>query len=177
MAGLAITPRPGPRPARRFDRTRRMNLIIRPGTSADNTVCGRIFGEAAGSSIYAARLPHARALLENTSPFDLEGRLRLVAEFQGRPIGFADYTTAKGHVKFLFIQPTAQGNGAGTALLNAIQEQVSGPMSVHVLAVNDTGILWYLRRGFRVVDGWAKSFDGEEALWLRLVRDVTDCYP
>ncbi|MBM84814.1 MAG: hypothetical protein CMM47_02175 [Rhodospirillaceae bacterium] len=150
-----------------------MSLVIRAGTSADDAICGRMAGAAARSSTYAARLPHARTLLEKTSPFDLDGRLRMVAEFEGRPIGFADYTIAKGHVKFLFIDPAAQGIGAGTALLNAIQEQVSGPISVHVLTVNDIGILWYLSRGFRVVDGWAERFEGKDAAWLRLVRDIT----
>ena len=148
-----------------------MSMVIRAGTSADDTVCGQIVGAATGSSIYIARRSHARAFLEDNSPLDLCGRLRLVAEFEGRPIGFADYTIAKGHVKFLFVDPTNQGQGAGTALLKTIQEQVSGPISVHVLAINDTGILWYFRRGFRVVDGWAESLQGDNTVRLRLVRD------
>jgi len=149
-----------------------MTLVIRDGSTEDDAVCGTIVGAAAGTSVYAYRLPHARSLLEDTSPLELDGRLRLIAEIGGRPVGFADYTAAKGHVKYLFVDPEAQGSGAGSALLDAVQDRVGGPISVHVLAVNDTGILWYLGRGFRVVDGWAELFEGVNAAWLRMVRDA-----
>ena len=147
-----------------------MSLVIRDGTGKDDAVCGRILGAAAGGSVYAERLPHARALFEDFSPLSLSGKLRLIAEIDGRPVGFADYTVAKGHIKYLFVLPGTQGNGAGTALLAGVQDHVEGPISVHVLAVNDIGILWYLRRGFRVVDGWAEPFEGKTAAWLKLVR-------
>ncbi len=148
-------------------------LLIRDGGGDDDGVCGRIIGAAASQAIYAARLPHAKATLEDTSPLALEGRLRLVAELDGQPIGFADYVRAKGHVKYLFVLPEEQGVGAGARLLDAVQSIVGGPISVHVLALNDTGLLWYLRRGFRVESGFAEPFEGVDAMWLRLVRDKT----
>ena len=147
-----------------------MSIVIRDGSGKDDAVCGRIVGAAAGSSVYAERLPHARALFEDVSALALEGKLRLIAEIDGQPVGFADYTAAKGHIKYLFVLPGAQGSGAGSALLDAVQARVKGPISVHVLAVNDVGILWYLRRGFKVVDGWAEPFEGADAAWLRLTR-------
>lgn len=148
-----------------------MTVTIRDGGGADDAVCGRILGASAGASVHAERLPHARALFEDTTPLALDGRLRLIAEIDGNPVGFADFTAAKGHVKFLFVTPEAQGSGAGSALLDAIQARVDGPISVHVLSVNDAGVLWYLGRGFRIVDGWAEIFQGETAAWLRMVRD------
>jgi GNAT superfamily N-acetyltransferase len=147
-----------------------MTVMIRGGSAKDDAACGRIIGAAAGGSIYAERLPHARALFEDISSLPLQGRLRLIAELDGKPVGFADYTAAKGHIKYLFTSPGAQGGGAGTALLDAVQERVGGAISIHVLAVNDVGILWYLRRGFRIVDGWAEPLEGMMAAWLRLVR-------
>ncbi len=147
-----------------------MSLIVRDGSAKDDAVCGRIVGAAARTSVYAERLPHARALFEDVSALALDGRLRLIAELNAQPVGFADFTAAKGHIKYLFVRPGAQGSGAGSALLDTVQERVGGEISVHVLAVNDVGILWYLRRGFRVVDGWAEPLEGEMAAWLRLTR-------
>ncbi len=149
-----------------------MTVVIRQGTALDDAVCGRIVGAAAGGSVYAARLPHAQDLFEDTSALRLDGKLRLIAEINGEAIGFADYTANKGHVKYLFVFPHIQGSGAGTALLDAVQAKVAGPISIHVLAVNDVGILWYLRRGFRIVDGWAEPFGGVMAAWLKLVRNA-----
>lgn len=147
-----------------------MTVVIRDGSAKDDAVCGRIVGAAAGESIYAERLPHARAFFQNDSTLPINGKLRLIAEIDSRPIGFADYTLAKGHIKYLFVLPETQGAGAGAALLDRIQERAAGPISVHVLSVNDVGILWYLRRGFQVVDGWAEPLEGRTAAWLRLVR-------
>lgn len=147
-----------------------MTLVIRDGLASDDAVCGRIVGAAAGNSVYADRLPHARRLFEDVSALALDGKLRLIAEIDGQPVGFADYTAAKGHVKYLFVLPGAQGSGAGSALLDTVQKRVGGLISVHVLAVNDAAILWYLRRGFKVVDGWAEPLEGEVTAWLRLTR-------
>ena len=148
-----------------------MTVSIRGGGGADDGVCGHIIGASAGASVHAARLPHARTFFAATSPVALAGRLRLIAEIDDKPVGFVDYTAAKGHVKDLFVTPAAQGSGAGTALLDATQARVGGAISVHVLSVNDTGVLWYLSRGFRVVDGWAEALEGVTAVWLKMVRD------
>lgn len=145
---------------------------VRDGNSDDDVVCGLIVGAAAGASVYAPRLPHAAAHLNDLSPLELGVRSRVVAEIAGRPIGFADYRPQDGHIKYLFVHPEAQGSGAGSALLDAVQARVGGPVSVHVLALNDAGILWYLRRGLKVVDGWEEDFEGQPAAWLRMVRDA-----
>ena len=96
----------------------------------------------------------------------------MIAEINGKAIGFADYTANKGHVKYLFVFPHIRGSSAGTSLLDAVQAKVPEPISIHVLAVNDVGILWYLRLGSRVSGSWAEPFEGEMAAWLKLVRDA-----
>lgn len=145
-----------------------MPLTIRDGNDADDAACGRIVGHAGGGAVYAARLPHAHAVFADTSPLGRDGRRRLVAELDGRPAGFADYRD-DGHVKYLFVDPAAQGQGAGRALLDAVAAR-AGAVSVHVLAVNDAAVAWYLRRGLKVVDGWIEPVAGQDAVWLRLVR-------
>ena len=62
-------------------------------------------------------------------------------------------------MKYLFVFPHIQGSGAGAALFDAIQAKVAGPISIHVLAVNDVGVLWCLRSGFRAIDGWVEPFE------------------
>lgn len=145
-------------------------LNIRSGTSADDAICGKIVGAAATASVYYDRVPQARKLLEDTSPLEMDDRDRLIAELDRTPVAFADFRVNTGHIKYLFCLPESQGSGAGSALLDAVQKAVGGPISVHVLAVNDTGILWYMRRGFEVVSGFEKEFEGTPAAWLRLVR-------
>jgi GNAT superfamily N-acetyltransferase len=147
-----------------------MTIIIRAGLPADDARCGEIVGAAAAASAYAARLPHARRALADTSPLPAEGRRRLIAQRADRVVGFADHRD-DGHIKLLFVEPAAQGRGAGAALLDAVARR-TGRLSVHCLAVNDAALAWYLGRGFRVAGGWLESFHGRDAVWLRLERDA-----
>ena len=43
-------------------------------------------------------------------------------------------------MKYLFVFPHIQGSGAGTALLDAVQVKIAGPISIHVFVVNDVAI-------------------------------------
>jgi ribosomal protein S18 acetylase RimI-like enzyme len=148
----------------------RSQLSVREGTSDDDAICGHIVGAAASAAVYAPRLPHAAGALADVSPVELDGRSRMVAVIAGQVIGFADYRAKDGHIKYLFVHPHAQGTGAGRALVDAVQARVAGSISVNVLAVNDQGILWYLRRGFAVTGGWEEPFEGVPAAWLRMER-------
>ncbi len=146
-----------------------MGIKLRDATTADDAVCGQIVGKAASGAVYAERLPHARSLFADTSPLPRDDRHRLIASLDGKPVGFADFRD-DGHIKYLFVDPAAQGCGAGMALIDAVQAR-TGVIAVHVLAVNDAGIAWYVRRGFRIVDGWLEPLHGKDVVWLRLVRD------
>jgi ribosomal protein S18 acetylase RimI-like enzyme len=145
-------------------------VSVRPGGPADDAACGQIIGRAGTASVFFDRLPHARSLFIDRSPLAQEGRSRLMAELDGEPVGFAEFRPGDGHVKYLFVLPDRQGLGIGAALLDAVQAAVGGPVSVHVLAVNDAGILWYLRRGFVVGGGFAEPLEGRPAAWIRMVR-------
>ncbi|WP_283740343.1 GNAT family N-acetyltransferase [Chelatococcus albus] len=123
------------------------------------------------ASSYARRLPHAALLLADDSPLCLAGRSRMVGEVAGKVVGFADYRPWDGHIKYLFVHPRAQARGVGAALVDAVQNAVGGRVGVHVLAVNDSALLWYLRRSFRIVDGWEEPFADVPAVWIRLVRE------
>ncbi|MEQ9642177.1 MAG: GNAT family N-acetyltransferase [Alphaproteobacteria bacterium] len=145
-----------------------MTIVLREASADDDEICGRIVGAAAGGAVYAERLPHARAIFADTSPLTRAGRHRLIATLDGKPVGFADFRD-DGHIKYLFVDPAAQGRGAGATLVDAVQAR-TGAIAVHVLALNDVGIAWYLRRGFRVVGGWIEPLRDTDAVWLRLVR-------
>lgn len=145
-----------------------MTIRVREGGAADDARCGEIIAAAAGGSVYAARLPHARAVFEDNAPLSQGERLRLVAERDGRAVGFADFRP-DGHIRYLFVDPGAQGCGAGAALVDEVQRRC-GAIAVHCLALNDAGLAWYLRRGFRIDHGWCEDFHSREAVWLHLER-------
>lgn len=64
----------------------------------------------------------------------------------GDPVGFVG---ARGsHVELLYVEPTAQGRGIGTALLAHVAGG-EGPSSVEVYADNAAGLGFYVSQGFR----------------------------
>lgn len=145
-------------------------LNLREGRPEDDAACGRIIADATMASPLPARMPHAIAKWSDSSPLAAEGRIRVVAERSGAVAGFADYSAERCHLRYLFVAPSAQGHGIASALTTHIQEALMAPLSVHCLAVNDVALRWYLRHGFAVTDGFLEDLDGQDAVWLRLVR-------
>ena len=84
------------------------------------------------------------------------GRL-LIAEAQGRVVGFALATG--GHLDMLFVDPAAQGSGAGRALLGAAQAR--GAVSLECFRENHAARAFYERGGWHLVRGYARRFEGE----------------
>ncbi|WP_420345656.1 GNAT family N-acetyltransferase [Pelagibius sp.] len=155
-------------------------LHLRPGGAQDDAACGRIVGAAAATSAYAPRAPHAAPLLGDRSPLAQEDRQRIVAERAGRPVGFVEFRengpkaggkASGGHVKYLFVEPAEQGRGAGAALLRRAEEALGGAVSLTVLSVNDRGLRWYMKRGYRVTEGRLEAdWEGGPAVWLTLEK-------
>ena len=144
---------------------------IRAGTDDDDAVCGHIIAAATMASLLPQRLPHALEKWRDSSPLPRDGRTRLVAELAGSAQGFADYSPGRGHLRYLFVAPDAQGHGLGSALLDRVQAELQASMTVHCLAVNDISLRWYIRHGFAIVDGFLEELEGEDAVWIRLRRD------
>ncbi|WP_299616266.1 GNAT family N-acetyltransferase [Pelagibius sp.] len=154
-------------------------MTLREGDVGDDAACGAIVGAAASTSAYAPRVPHAAALLGDRSPLSQAGRHRIVAEAGGQVLGFVEFlqdqTEGGGHVKYLFVQPEAQGRGLGDALLAAAEAAIEGTVTLNVLSVNDRGLRWYMRRGYRIVEGnLEEDWEGGPAIWLTLEKRPLD---
>lgn len=158
--------------SRKLQRMSRSDKIrLRPALPDDDAPCGRIIRDATLASSLPHRLPHACKLWEDDSPLPTDGRARLVAEYAGDLVGFADYSPERAHIRYLFVAPAMQGRGIGAMLMASVQNELDAAISVHCLAVNDTALRWYLRHRFNVVAGFLEALEGQEVVWLRLVRD------
>ena len=71
----------------------------------------------------------------------------LVAEEDGRVIGFADMDAA-GYLDRLYVHRDHQGEGVASALCDALEETVSGPVTTHASITAKT---FFEKRGYRVV--------------------------
>ncbi|WP_299397781.1 GNAT family N-acetyltransferase [Pelagibius sp.] len=150
-------------------------LRLRDGGARDDADCGRIVGAAAATSAYAPRVPHAARLLGDRRPLAQEDRQRIVAEQGTRSVGFVEFRAsaqeAGGHIKYLFVDPAAQGRGVGSALLEAAERRLGMPITLTVLSVNDHGLRWYMARGYRIAGGQLEAdWEGGPAIWLTLKK-------
>jgi GNAT superfamily N-acetyltransferase len=148
-------------------------LWLRPSTTADDAVCGRLVGRAASRSIMARRLPFARAYLGDRSPLVLERTHdRLVAGHGSAEIvGLAQFCRADRYLWYLFVEPARQGAGVGSALLAAVEDTIGYPVRLRTLAINETALKFYLRRGYRVRSGWVEDgWHGGSVVWLELEK-------
>ncbi|MCH7931562.1 MAG: GNAT family N-acetyltransferase [Proteobacteria bacterium] len=127
-----------------------MPIHIRPATDADDARCGEIIASANGE--LAERVPHARAVLEDGSPLPRDGRERLIAEVEGKAVGFVDFEP-DGYIKYLFVAQRHHRRGAGSALLAAAERAIGAPTYLSVFAVNDRALRFYMERGYRIVGG------------------------
>ncbi|HIC81877.1 MAG TPA: GNAT family N-acetyltransferase [Kiloniellaceae bacterium] len=171
-------------------------LRLRKGGAEDDAACGQIVGAAAATSAYAPRVPHAAQLLGDRRPLAQEDRQRILAERGSRPVGFVEFRPnaqgadaqgaeaqpaeaqsagalgAGGHVKYLFVDPAAQGQGVGAALLEAAEQALGAPVTLTVLSVNDSGLRWYMGRGYRIAGGQLEAdWEDGPAIWLTLKKD------
>ncbi|QPF87428.1 GNAT family N-acetyltransferase [Bradyrhizobium genosp. L] len=78
----------------------------------------------------------------------LAGQLTLIATLQGAPVGFA---SLKGtdHIDMLYVHPSAVGQGAGSALCDAL-EKIAGARGAKALKVDasDSALEFFRKRGY-----------------------------
>ncbi|MBM7518810.1 GNAT family N-acetyltransferase [Nocardioides nitrophenolicus] len=97
----------------------------------------------------------------------------LVAESDGQVVGVATYSLDGEVVDLwkLYVVPSAQGTGAGAALLDAV---VSGPgvgaseIRLAHLAGNERARAFYERHGFTETHRTADALGGPDSVWMRL---------
>lgn len=83
-----------------------------------------------------------------------------VAEQDGHRIGFASVLENDNFLHNLFIDPQYQGAGAGSALLNAVQETFTSTGALKCLTRNAPALAFYQRHGWEV-EATGDSPEGE----------------
>ncbi|WP_375783664.1 GNAT family N-acetyltransferase [Bradyrhizobium sp. Pha-3] len=78
----------------------------------------------------------------------LAGQLTLIATLQGAPVGFASLKGAD-RIDMLYVHPSAVGQGAGSALCDAL-EKIASARGTKALKVDasDTALEFFRKRGY-----------------------------
>ena len=126
---------------------------LRPFLPADAVVCAAIF-EAAVTELTGDDYTEAQqeawiaALDEENLAAKLGKQLTLIATLYDRPVGFASLKDGS-HVDFLYVHPSAVGQGVATALLDALEKLAGGRGATTLTAdVSDTAQGFFTRRGY-----------------------------
>ncbi|MDJ0931749.1 GNAT family N-acetyltransferase [Breoghania sp.] len=143
-------------------------LSIRPYARSDMTVLSSIWFEAsreAHAFLGEEFLRSQRAAIEETY---LPGADVWVACLNGVPVGFIGLLGS--FIGGLFVDPKAQGQGIGRALL-AHAQALKGELSLEVYAENTRACAFYRRLGFRETERRARDDNDlpHENIRMRLV--------
>jgi GNAT superfamily N-acetyltransferase len=136
-------------------------IHIRPATEADHPRLARIFLDARVQVFHGC----------DPSLFQLddfitqtEGEVIHVAvDEDGQLLGFVSVWRQDGFIHHLFVDPSQQRRGVGTALLKSLHEWLPFPHRLKCLMANSSARAFYLKSGWRDVSLGADSL-GEYAL-------------
>lgn len=93
-----------------------------------------------------------------------DAELRLVAEIDGRFVGFA--ASNAGHLENLFVDPSAQGHNVGRHLLVAFEQHQEGDVTLNVLTLNPRARAFYECHGYECRGTGAITYFGERlSIW------------
>ncbi len=134
-------------------------MIVRRATAGDVAAAAAV-ASASYRAAFAAILPAEALARRDAASFVPRfsaalGRL-CVAEADGLVVGFSLVTA--GHLDMLFIDPAAQGSGAGRALLAAAE--AGGVVSLECFRANLAARRFYARAGWHVTRGYSRVFEG-----------------
>jgi GNAT superfamily N-acetyltransferase len=94
----------------------------------------------------------------DTGDFQLEdfdraiiGETVIVAEHQGKLLGFASIFTQENFLHNLFVDPAHKGTGVGSALLHASEAMFTGTGSLKCLIKSKNSVAFYRAKGWEVV--------------------------
>ena len=135
-------------------------MIIRPFTEADRPFLRTLF--LASRKANWTWLDDSEWQLEDFDRITL-GETVLVAEEDGERLGFAALLENDNFLHSLFIVPAHQGSGAGSALLQAVQQRFTSTGALKCLAENLQAQSFYKKHGWRVV-AQGESDQGEYLL-------------
>jgi ribosomal protein S18 acetylase RimI-like enzyme len=142
--------------------------LIRLFRAEDDAVCRKIASRAAMSA-YGPKMRTADKVADESAPLE-DAELRLVAEIDGKVVGFA--ASNAGHLENLFVDPSAQGRNIGRDLLMAFEGHQTGDVTLNVLTLNPRGRAFYERHGYACSSMGAISYFGEELSIWRMTKRV-----
>jgi len=142
--------------------------LIRRYRDDDDAMCRRIAARAAMSS-YGPKLKAADQVADESGALE-DAELRLVAELDGRIVGFA--ASNAGHLENLFVDPSVQGRNVGRHLLAAFEQRRVGEVTLNVLTLNPKARAFYERNGYVCVDTGLITYFGEELAVWRMTKHL-----
>jgi GNAT superfamily N-acetyltransferase len=142
--------------------------LIRLFRGEDDVACRKIASRAAMSA-YGPKLRAAEEVADQTAQLE-NAELRLVAEIDGRVVGFA--ASNAGHLENLFVDPSAQGRNVGLHLLMAFEQRQEGDVTLNVLTLNPRARVFYERHGYMCNSTGAIVYFGEELSIWRMTKRV-----
>jgi GNAT superfamily N-acetyltransferase len=92
-----------------------------------------------------------------------------VAESRGALLGVLAFFRPSNFVHSLYVEPSAQGFGIGTALIEAVAKIADGPLALKVDEPNARARRFYERLGF--IDAHETGIDSG-VRWIRMTRTV-----
>lgn len=126
---------------------------LRPFLPSDAAVCAAIYEasitELTGEDYTEAQQEAwAAALDEDDFVARLGKQLTLIATLRETPVGFASLKDGN-HIDFLFVHPSAVGQGVATALLDALERLAAARGAATLTAeVSDTAHRFFTHRGY-----------------------------
>jgi len=92
----------------------------------------------------------------------------VVAEHDGRVVGWCSRSKHGAYVPFLFVSPKMQSRGIGSALLRRVESLLelggAGSVNLETPADNVRAVRFYQRQGYRILAMRPESPDGRNAL-------------
>lgn len=142
--------------------------LIRLFRDKDDAACRKIASRAAMSA-YGPKMRGAENVADESAPLE-DAELRLVAEIDGRVVGFA--ASNASHLENLFVDPSAQGRNVGRDLLMAFEQRREGDVTLNVLTLNPRGRTFYERNGYACIRTDEIIYFGEELSIWRMTKRV-----
>lgn len=111
---------------------------------------------AAFAAILEPEVLASRTAARFSERFAREWTAMWVAEAEGRVLGFAEMRGR--HIDMLFVDPAAQRQGAGRALLAALE--AAGAATLECFRDNAGARAFYEHAGWRLARGYARELEG-----------------
>jgi ribosomal protein S18 acetylase RimI-like enzyme len=136
-------------------------ILVRDFADADAAACAAIFDRAwhAGHPYAPRRIDVAVFLAETRAEHVV------VAETEGRIVGFAALYAPQSFVHHLYVDPASHGRGIGRALLGRAVALAGGTASLKCQLRNAAALGFYRRLGWRD----AETGGGTAEPWVRLL--------